>query len=52
MTTADVENFPGILPGMLPQLWAFPLRLCGNQHDAEVVLQRACVRGLERTNQL
>jgi RNA polymerase sigma-70 factor (ECF subfamily) len=37
---------------MLPRLWAFSLRLCGNQHDAEDVLQRACVRGLERSHQL
>ncbi len=37
---------------MLPRLWAFALRLCGNQHDAEHLLQRACVRGLERAGQL
>jgi RNA polymerase sigma-70 factor (ECF subfamily) len=52
MSTVDVENLPGLLPGMLPRLWAFSLRLCGNQHDAEDVLQRACVRGLERAGQL
>jgi RNA polymerase sigma-70 factor (ECF subfamily) len=52
MSTADVENLPSLLPGMLPRLWAFSLRLCGNQHDAEDVLQRACVRGLERAHQL
>jgi RNA polymerase sigma-70 factor (ECF subfamily) len=37
---------------MLPRLWAFALRLCGNRHDAEDVVQRACVRGLERAHQL
>ncbi|BCQ55256.1 RNA polymerase sigma factor [Burkholderia gladioli] len=52
MSTADVESLPSLLPGMLPRLWAFSLRLCGNQHDAEDVLQRACVRGLERAHQL
>jgi RNA polymerase sigma-70 factor (ECF subfamily) len=52
MSTADVENLPSLLPGMLPRLWAFSLRLCGNQHDAEDLLQRACVRGLERAHQL
>jgi RNA polymerase sigma-70 factor (ECF subfamily) len=52
MSTADVENLPSLLPGMLPRLWAFSLRLCGNQHDAEDVLQRACIRGLERAHQL
>lgn len=52
MSTADVENLPSLLPGMLPRLWAFSLRLCGNQHDAEDLLQRACVRALERAAQL
>lgn len=52
MSTADVVDLPNLLPGMLPRLWAFSLRLCGNQHDAEDVLQRACVRGLERASQL
>lgn len=52
MSTEDVEDLPSLLPGMLPRLWAFSLRLCGNQHDAEDVLQRACMRGLERAHQL
>jgi RNA polymerase sigma-70 factor (ECF subfamily) len=37
---------------MLPRLWAFSLRLCRNRHDAEDLLQRSCVRGLERAHQL
>lgn len=37
---------------MLPRLWAFSLRLCRDKHDAEDLLQRACVRGLERAHQL
>jgi len=52
MSTADVENLPALLPGMLPRLWAFSLRLCGNQHDAEDLVQRACLRALERAHQL
>ncbi|MGF6792985.1 RNA polymerase sigma-70 factor (ECF subfamily) [Paraburkholderia sp. 35.1] len=52
MPTAEVESLPSQLPGMLPRLWAFSLRLCGNQHDAEDLVQRACVRGLERAHQL
>ena len=49
MTGADL---PSLLPGMLPRLWAFALRLAGDQHDAEDLVQRACVRGLERAHQL
>jgi RNA polymerase sigma-70 factor (ECF subfamily) len=52
MSNGDAENLPHLLPAMLPRLWAFSLRLCGNEHDAEDVLQRACVRGLERASQL
>ena len=50
MTAAD--DLPHLLPDLLPRLWAFSLRLCGNQHDAEDLLQRACLRALERPNQL
>lgn len=39
------------LPGMLPRLWRFALRLTRNTHDAEDLLQRACVRALERRAQ-
>ncbi|WP_193727721.1 RNA polymerase sigma factor [Paraburkholderia franconis] len=49
MSGADL---PGMLPAMLPRLWAFALRLSGNQHDAEDLVQRACLRGLERAHQL
>ncbi|WP_254367139.1 RNA polymerase sigma factor [Paraburkholderia sp. NMBU_R16] len=37
---------------MLPRLWAFALRLTGDKHDAEDLVQRACVRALERSHQL
>jgi RNA polymerase sigma-70 factor (ECF subfamily) len=37
---------------MLPRIWAFALRISGNQHDAEDLVQRACARALERAHQL
>ncbi|MFJ9993275.1 RNA polymerase sigma factor [Pseudomonas putida] len=49
ITGADL---PALLPGMLPRLWAFALRLSGDRHDAEDLVQLACVRALERTHQL
>jgi RNA polymerase sigma-70 factor (ECF subfamily) len=45
-------DLPSLLPGMLPRLWAFALRICGDRHDAEDLVQRACVRALERAHQL
>src|SRR5258706_2808632 len=39
------------LPGMLPRLWRFTLRLCRNVADAEDLMQRTCVRALERSAQ-
>ena len=33
-------------------LWRFALRLAGDPHDAEDLVQRACVRALERRHQL
>jgi RNA polymerase sigma-70 factor (ECF subfamily) len=49
MTSADL---PGMLPEMLPRLWAFALRISRDRHDAEDLVQRACVRALERSHQL
>ena len=40
------------LPTLLPRLWRFALRLAGDPHDAEDLVQRACVRALERRHQL
>jgi RNA polymerase sigma-70 factor (ECF subfamily) len=37
---------------MLPRLWAFAFRISRNKYDAEELVQRACVRGLERAHQL
>jgi RNA polymerase sigma-70 factor, ECF subfamily len=50
MTAAN--DFPQILQGLLPKLRAFALRLCGDHHDAEDLLQRTCLRALERSHQL
>jgi RNA polymerase sigma-70 factor, ECF subfamily len=52
MSVTINESFPNLLPGMLPRLRTFSLRLCGDRHDAEDLLQRSCVRGLERVHQL
>ncbi|MFM0075953.1 RNA polymerase sigma factor [Paraburkholderia sediminicola] len=49
MTAADLSP---MLPPLLPRLWAFALRISGDQHDAEDLVQRACVRALERAHQL
>ena len=40
------------LPTLLPRLWRFALRLARDRHDAEDLVQRACVRALERQHQL
>jgi RNA polymerase sigma-70 factor, ECF subfamily len=45
-------DLPSLLPEMLPRLWAFALRICGDRHDAEDLVQQACVRALERARQL
>lgn len=40
------------LPTLLPRLWRFALRLAGNEEDARELVQRACVRAIERQHQL
>ena len=40
------------LPALVPRLWRFALRLAGNRHDAQDLVQRASVRALERPHQL
>lgn len=49
ITGADL---PALLPELLPRLWAFALRISGDKHDAEDLVQLACVRALERSHQL
>jgi RNA polymerase sigma-70 factor, ECF subfamily len=46
------EDLATQLPELLPRLWRFALRLTANRHDAEDLLQRSCVRALERQHQL
>ena len=48
MTDADLST---ALPALLPRIWRFALRLAVDQHDAEDLVQRACVRALERRHQ-
>jgi RNA polymerase sigma-70 factor, ECF subfamily len=45
-------DFSTLLPDLLPRLWAFALRIAGNRHDAEDLVQHTCVRALERQHQL
>jgi RNA polymerase sigma-70 factor (ECF subfamily) len=49
MSGADLTD---LLPAMLPRLWSFALRITRDRHDAEDLVQRACVRALERPHQL
>ena len=49
MIGADLH---AMLPRMLPRLWAFALRISGDSRDAEDLVQRACIRALERSYQL
>lgn len=49
MTGADIAS---TLPPLLPRLLAFARRLCGDTHDADDLVQRACLRALERPHQL
>ena len=39
------------LPLCLPRLWRFALRLTRDPHDAQDLVQRCCVRALERRSQ-
>jgi RNA polymerase sigma-70 factor (ECF subfamily) len=48
----DTFGLSSELPSLLPRLWRFALRLAGDRHDAEHLVQRACVRALERRHQL
>jgi RNA polymerase sigma-70 factor (ECF subfamily) len=41
-----------LLPDMLPRLRSCALRIAGNRYDAEELVQRACVRALERAHRL
>ena len=47
MTTALAQE----LPALLPRMWRFALRLTCDTHDAQDLVQRACVRALEKQHQ-
>src|SRR5262249_21977004 len=49
MSGADLSS---LIPEILPRLWAFAFRLTGDQHDAEDLVQRGCLRALGRAHQL
>jgi RNA polymerase sigma-70 factor, ECF subfamily len=49
--TTCTGEFPKILPDLLPNLWAFAMRLTRDRTDAEELVQRACLRALERSAQ-
>lgn len=50
-STSEVD-LATALPAMLPRIWRFALRLAGDKHDAEDLVQRSCVRALERQSHL
>ncbi|WP_133650934.1 RNA polymerase sigma factor [Paraburkholderia flava] len=50
MTTED--DFHQLLARLRPRLRSYALRLCNDRHDAEDLLQRSCLRALERPHQL
>jgi RNA polymerase sigma-70 factor, ECF subfamily len=50
MSTGD--DLAQALPDLLPRLWRFAVRLTGDPHAAEDLVQRGCVRALERRHQL
>lgn len=48
----SAPDLPAMLPELLPKLWAFAFRITRDRHDAEDLVQRACLRALERKHQL
>jgi RNA polymerase sigma-70 factor, ECF subfamily len=46
------DDLTHALPDLLPRLWRFAVRLTGDPHAAEDLVQRGCVRALERRHQL
>lgn len=46
------DDLAHALPELLPRLWRFAVRLTGDPHAAEDLVQRGCVRALERRHQL
>jgi RNA polymerase sigma-70 factor, ECF subfamily len=51
-TSPGHDELARALPQLLPRMWRFALRLAGDRHEAQDLVQRACVRALERQHQL
>ena len=49
---SNSDDLTHALPDLLPRLWRFAVRLTGDPHVAEDLVQRGCVRALERRHQL
>lgn len=49
---SNSDDLSHALPDLLPRLWKFAVRLTGDPHVAEDLVQRGCVRALERRHQL
>jgi RNA polymerase sigma-70 factor, ECF subfamily len=47
----NTSPLPSHLPGLLPKMWRFALRLTQHHQDAQDLVQRTCVRALEREHQ-
>lgn len=41
------RELPRVIPQLVPRLWAFALRICGDTRVAEVLVERACAQALE-----
>jgi RNA polymerase sigma-70 factor (ECF subfamily) len=41
------RELPGLIPQLVPRLWTFALRICGDTQVAEKLVERACSQALE-----
>jgi RNA polymerase sigma-70 factor (ECF subfamily) len=44
-------EFASIFPSLLPRVWAFALRVAGDQDHAEILAHRACNQAVEQVHQ-
>lgn len=51
MDASATETLAAALPAALPRLWRFAMRLTRRADDAEDLVQRTCLRALERQHQ-
>src|SRR5262249_47781818 len=45
---ANTTELAGVLPDLLPRLWAFACRMTGDRLDAEELTQKTCLRARQR----